>query len=383
MKKKLFLFLLLLTTCVTTLSGCWDYVELEDVSIVTGFAVDKNEKGEYLLTVEIVDVSQEEKEAKINAQLLESSGSTLLDAIRNAFKTTAPVLYWGHAEIIIFSQEVAREGIIDIIDFVHRSPKLRTNIRLLVSREKTAKEILESASITTNIRSFEIREMIELHNKFLKVPDVQMNEFINDLSAEGISPVLAAVRLIEVKGKKTSQLSGTAVFKKDKFIGFLDEEETKFLHFVKENCKGGLIIVEDGSEEMKTSIDISKSKVKLKPVYSGNKLTMNIRVSIEGTLDEYRTKNNYYYSSDDITALEKKAEEQLAEDIRRAIRKLQEDFNADILGFGSTVKAEMPKLWKKIGNQWDDMFKNIDVNVEISMDIYNSGLLYKKIKVGD
>jgi len=383
MKKKLFLFLLLLTTCVTTLSGCWDYVELEDVSIVTGFAVDKNEKGEYLLTVEIVDVSQEEKEAKINAQLLESSGSTLLDAIRNAFKTTAPVLYWGHAEIIIFSQEVAREGIIDIIDFVHRSPKLRTNIRLLVSREKTAKEILESASITTNIRSFEIREMIELHNKFLKVPDVQMNEFINDLSAEGISPVLAAVILIEVKGKKTSQLSGTAVFKKDKFIGFLDEEETKFLHFVKENCKGGLIIVEDGSEEMKTSIDISKSKVKLKPVYSGNKLTMNIRVSIEGTLDEYRTKNNYYYSSDDITALEKKAEEQLAEDIRRAIRKLQEDFNADILGFGSTVKAEMPKLWKKIGNQWDDMFKNIDVNVEISMDIYNSGLLYKKIKVGD
>ena len=73
----------------------------------------------------------------------------------------------------------------------------------------------------------------------------------------------------------------------------------------------------------------------------------------------------------------------MAEDIRRAIRKLQEDFNADILGFGSTVKAEMPKLWKKIGNQWDDMFKNIDVNVEISMDIYNSGLLYKKIKVGD
>ena len=383
MKKKLFLFLLLLTTCVTTLSGCWDYVELEDVSIVTGFAVDKNEKGEYLLTVEIVDVSQEEKEAKINAQLLESSGSTLLDAIRNAFKTTAPVLYWGHAEIIIFSQEVAREGIIDIIDFVHRSPKLRTNIRLLVSREKTAKEILESASITTNIRSFEIREMIELHSKFLKVPDVQMYEFINDLSAEGISPVLAAVRLIEVEGKKTSQLSGTAVFKKDKFIGFLDEEETKFLHFVKENCKGGIIVVEDGSEEMKTSIDISKSKVKLKPMYTGNKLIMNIRVRIEGTLDEYRTKNNYYYSSDDITALEKKAEEQLAEDIRRAIRKLQEDFNADILGFGSTVKAEMPKLWKKIGNQWDDMFKNIDVNVEILMDIYNSGLLYKKIKVGD
>lgn len=202
MKKRVFLLLLLLAICATTLSGCWDYKELEEVSIVTGFAIDKNEEEQYLITVEIVDLSQSEKDVKINSKLLESSGKTLMDAIRNILKITAPVLYWGHAEIVIFSQEVAREGIVDVIDFINRNSKPRTNIRLLVSREKTAREILETVSITTGIRSFEIREMIELYKKSLKVVDIQMCEFINDLSSEGVSAVLTAVRLNEIEEKK-------------------------------------------------------------------------------------------------------------------------------------------------------------------------------------
>ncbi|MEW8986820.1 MAG: Ger(x)C family spore germination protein, partial [Bacillus sp. (in: firmicutes)] len=44
--------------CVFMLAGCWDRIELNDVSIVTGLAVDKGENSKYRLTLEVVNASQ-------------------------------------------------------------------------------------------------------------------------------------------------------------------------------------------------------------------------------------------------------------------------------------------------------------------------------------
>lgn len=56
---------------------------------------------------------------------------------------------------------------------------------------------------------------------------VQVYEFNSALGGEGISPVMSSICTTEMKGQKVIKLCGTAIFKKDKFLGFLNEDETK------------------------------------------------------------------------------------------------------------------------------------------------------------
>ena len=68
------------------LSGCWDYTSLDEITIVSGMAIDQSEdKKGYHVSLEIFDTTESNKE-KIKTAIIESNGITLFDAIRNAKK---------------------------------------------------------------------------------------------------------------------------------------------------------------------------------------------------------------------------------------------------------------------------------------------------------
>lgn len=141
-KKLLIILLIILLMMALTLNsfGCWNYREVESLAIVSGMAVDKAEnRKDFLITIETVQI-QGGKETPIKSLRIESTGKTVFDAVRHAIKISAKRLYWPHSEVVIISQEVAREGIISVVDWVNRSSELRLTLNILVSKEKTAKE---------------------------------------------------------------------------------------------------------------------------------------------------------------------------------------------------------------------------------------------------
>jgi spore germination protein KC len=85
----------------------------------------------------------------------------------------------------------------------------------------------------------------------------------------------------------------------------------------------------------------------------------------------------------EILVLKHDAEEKLKANIKNVIRKVQEDYDVDAFGFGSTIYKDMPSLWKEIKPDWSNVFENLDVNVSVNIDIQNQGLLSKPIKVGN
>lgn len=376
------LFLILLIINATLFSGCWNYREINKLSIVAGMAIDKSETGNFKITIEIIDLHESGRESKIKSKLIETDGDTLFDAVRNAVKITAPRLYFGHMDIVIISQEIAREGIIEILDFLSRDAEPRLSIDLLVSKEKTAKEILSSQSITTEIRSYEIDEMLDMENALSKSSKVEVYQFINALPCEGISPVLPTVHITENAGVKTSELSGMAIFKGDKLLGFLDLEETKYFLFITDKIKGGLLVLKNIPEaiHVNISLEIFKNKTKVKPVYSNGKVSISIETKTQVTLGEQGTRENFTNESGRLM-LEKDAEEMLRTNITKVIKKVQKDFDVDVFGFGSTVNTDMPTLWKEIRKDWNTIFKDLDVNVNTTIEIQNSALLSKPIKV--
>ncbi|MBU5440139.1 Ger(x)C family spore germination protein [Tissierella sp. MSJ-40] len=385
MNKSFILLFVIIITSTFLLTGCWNYNEVEKLAIVSGVAIDKNEKdNKFELTAEVIDLKSTQVGGRFNSQRIQSDGDTILDAIRNMIKISAKKLYWSHATTFILSENVAKEGILPVLDFIARDKEPRLSINIFVSKEKTAAELLSQQSISTEIRSFEMDYMLLANDSLSKVPEVQVYEFMNDLSNQGISPVLPTLEITLNEGKRTAELGGTAVFKKDKLAGFLTLEDTKFLLFVKDKIKGGLLIVNDkeGESPHVVTLEIFKNKTKIIPNYSNGQLSIDIRTRTDVSIAEEDTTKNYI-DEKGRAELRKKAEKYLERNIERVIKQAQQEFDSDIFGFGNTIMRKRPDLWKEIGKQWGSIFPELKINVDADIHIKSSGHILKPIQVGD
>jgi spore germination protein KC len=97
------------------ISGCWNYREVEKLAIVAGVAIDKGENNPYKITFEILQVSGG-KEAKTVSKIISMEGRTIFDAVRNAISLSGKKLYWSHTKIVVISKDIARNGILRVVD---------------------------------------------------------------------------------------------------------------------------------------------------------------------------------------------------------------------------------------------------------------------------
>ncbi|NLZ84169.1 MAG: Ger(x)C family spore germination protein, partial [Acholeplasmataceae bacterium] len=116
--KKMFLIVFIISIGLT-MSGCWDYQEINNVTNVAGIALDKGEEKKFKLTFETI-VFKPSADFNISVKLVETEGDTIFEGIRNAVAVAGKRLYIGHCKAIIFSEEIAKEGIKEHLDFFVR-----------------------------------------------------------------------------------------------------------------------------------------------------------------------------------------------------------------------------------------------------------------------
>ena len=208
------------------LTGCWNYKEIDELAIAAGVAVDKNKDGTVHITIEVVNISGDGK-TTIEPKYIESDGDTLFEATRKAIAKEGRKIYWSHAKVVIISEELAREDILKYLDFLFRDAEPREDSWLLISREKTAGEILQSKGMLNPMISFQLDDTMRAQKSISRFPFIQLYEFFDRIFYEQVSAILPAVQLVEQQGVKTPIIGGTAIFKHEKLIGFLNEEDTK------------------------------------------------------------------------------------------------------------------------------------------------------------
>lgn len=381
---KLFLLVFIIVLVTFTITGCWSYREIDKLALVSGMAVDKSPNGKgYEITAEIIDISSSSTtESKFNSLRLQSTGNTIFDGNRNMINISAKPLYWSHATTIIVSQEIAKDGILPILDWIVRDSEPRLTLYIFISKAKNAKELLSLKSVSTEIRSYEMESMVISNKKLSKIPNIQVYELINDLSTKGIYPVLPAIDVVVNEGEKTTELSGGAIFNKDTLAGFIDSEDIMYYLFVRDKMKGGLLNIKlaHGSDNSNMTLEVFKNKTKVTPKLSDGNLSMSIKIKTDVNISELDT-NVDFFSEFGMKNLKDIAEKSLENSILNTIKKIQEDFGLDIFGFGNIVKEQMPDLWKDINDEWDEIFKNLRIDVDADIHIRGSGHSSKTIKI--
>lgn len=304
-----------------------------------------------------------------------------MDAVRNAIAFSGKRLYWSHAKVVIVGDEVARKGVAPILDWINRDAETRSDIFIMIAKDHEAADIFAVKPSFGKITSFILADLMENQKALSKAPRAEIWKFNNELTITGLSAVAPVIELANQGGEEKPRLLGTAIFKKDKLQGYLDGDESKILLFIRNQIEGGVINIM-GPEGNPIALEIFHNKTELKPEVKNGILSMNIKVSSVVAIDEVEG-HQHVIDPGGSTKAEQIAQQSLKHQIERLISKVQQDYQADIFGFGAKFHTEQPRVWKQVEKDWENYFTSLAVNCSVKVHIRNSARMFKTIDVGD
>ena len=116
----------------------------------------------------------------------------------------------------------------------------------------------------------------------------------------------------------------------------------------------------------KTKIDLDKNKVYVDISGTATLLEVNCKLDLE--------------NPQTIKNIEEDIKNELNKIIDDTKKLVQKEYNTDVLGYGKIIHKKYPKKWKSIKNNWDEIFKNLNIETNINIKIEDQGTLIQTIK---
>lgn len=376
-KKLIILFIILLTT------GCWNYRELNEFAIVTGMAVDY-QNNKYELSFLIANGNKNENQ-QAQTSILTGSGTSIYDAFKDISLMSPKELYISHLSVVIISEEVAKKGIENLIDYLLRDPQSHQNFYMVIAKNNKAKDVLSILSPLADYPSQNITSNVATSEKLQgKISDASFNLFITKYFEKGFEPIMNSITIIgnENKGQTTesqnktkqdayTKLDTIALFNKDKLVGWATKEESTGIDMILGEietiyfnipCKQQYSVVV--SNNYKVDYKIEKNKITINSNMEGSLIEVGCDINLE--------------SEKEIKKLEKRVENEMKKYINHAL-KLAQYHKTDIFGFGNLIYKKYPEYYSKISN-WNERFSNLNIEINTSFKFTSKGTLEQSVK---
>lgn len=395
-KGRIFSLLLFALFGPLLLSGCWERTELNEMAFVLGMGLDKAESG-YRVTMQVVIPSA------ISSQTVGGAGGggvpvvvssftvpTIYDADRQYSLLSSRDIYKGHIRVLVIGEELARAGIAEALDVFKRSREPRNDYYVMVAKDATAEEVLKILTPMDKLPANKLFfAMDKSHKSSARTVAVPLNEFIENLIYVGINPVLTGVEVTgsAKEGENKSSLDkstprstlryrSVAVFKKDKMIGWLSDNQAVGYNYISDRIVHSSGPV-PGNDGMPIVIEALHTSTKRKVKVIDGEPHIYIHVQAECNVEEVESKDNME-SEKIITELEKKTEERIIYLMKSAVEQINEKYNVDIMGFGQMIYRAKPQAWAKLQQRkGEDYLKSLPVHYSASASITRIGVTDK------
>lgn len=368
---------------IINLTGCVNSQELNKLAIVTGVAIDKSpEKNKIKLTVQIAKVANfnilsksgggtGNENAFIN---LTEQGRTVADTLKDFYRVINRKLFFSHNQVIIFGSKMAEEGIESYIDFFLRNRETRILVWMLIAKGD-GESILNFKPELDMTSGRNIGELIKNEEKISQVPSVDLREFTVKLMSKTTAPIAP---IIDINDKNKSNgviISETAVFNKGKMVGKLNYKETRGLLWGMGRVKNGTITVNTKEAEKAATLEVRRSKSKIKPSINNGRISMTISIEAECDLGEQNSSEDLS-TPQGVRMLQDRAEEEVKKEVMSAFDRSRQ-LKADTFGFGDLIYQHFPRQWNKIEPHWEKYYQNVEVQVKTKINIRRSGRITK------
>lgn len=403
MMKKIFFGLALIILLI--LPGCWDYTEYDNMVQVIAMGVDFNkESKETTVTIQYIPTTKQKGgssgDSKGSVQqdgvVHTATDQTLYGALTKLREKVNKEIFLGYLKVIIIGNEAAKYKMRDLMDLYDRMPSIRSNVYLAISSGQAADTLSTLGVDHIAPAGTQIYNLINLTKNSGTAYSVSIHDFIEMLAVPGMEVTAPRVITEQLKQKSDDKsdkkpegiqkVSGIAVFKGDRLVGWLDEKESsgfrwitgKDTHAYKESLISGSADTADI-----LYYQIKKSKNKIKVQMQDGQPVIKVDVSVNAELRKYYSnKGSEIFSPKDIRDMEKKLSDSIQADMEASLEKCQTELKSDIFGFGFAFFRQYPKLWQtEYGKKWDNIFPNLNVNVKVNAKVEDTGENNRKLQI--
>ncbi len=363
------------------LTGCWDREEVNDLALITAAGIDKNSDNKIKLSVQVFIPKQsgggmQEMGGSDGGKTLVRSaeGITLADAMAKLQERIPRRIFWGHDEVFIFGEKLAKEGIRDHVDFLMRHPEIRARAYMFVSK-KEAKDILGLLPPLERSSSEVLREMARAKIGL----DVTLIELDQMLSSEVEAAAMPWVEVLppEASGQNEKKstipyITGTAVFKKDKMIGHIDSQATRGVLWLRNEIRSAVATVKPKGADGFISMVLLRANTTLDPTIADGQWKITLKGETED--DVVQNSTTLKIMNPDISRmLENELRAKIDHHVRAALDQVQKKMNADILGFADAFHRKYPDEWSRVKDRWEEIYPNIEVQVAVKPAVRRPG----------
>jgi len=318
-----------------------------------------------------------------------------------------------HIKVIVFSQEIAQEGISKYLHAMIRNKEFRPNVSIIVSR-CSAEEFIDAVKpkLETNpAKYYEL--LLDAYRYTGFTTDTQLIDFYNKSERSSIQPVAVLADVSKYKSSDEFDLSsstykekgrsfplegdfkagdlpklgglnieimGLAIFDGGKMVGELDGEETSYNLMVEGKFNSMYFTMPDPiKKDDLVVLQLRRSRLTEKKVEMiGDKPKLIVKVHLEGDILSVQSGINYE-SGENVKLLQSATEAYIKDGIIKYLDKSTKVFKTDTNGFGNKVKGKFLtwQEWQEF--DWLSKYKEATYDVEVDVAIRRPGLIVRTV----
>lgn len=357
---------IILITLLFLLTGCYNYRELNDLAIISAIGIKKDNN--IKLTIQVLDTNDTSPQNKdANYIIFNTEGKTIQEALRNVMKESSKRLFINHMQVLIIDEETAKEGIKEIIDFFFRDPESRKQYEVLITNDDI-KKVLETDTMLEKINGKNIKESIKKNSIFLNnINNITFTDLIKTYLNPNKELLITSIKIDNNRLK----LDKTAIFKEDKLIGYINEEDTKYYNFITNKIDDTLLNIPINNKE--STIEVINNKTNIKTINNNIYITLNIKATINEINNDFDLKDNKT-----IKYLEQYYSNYLKNEIEKSINNIIKQYNSDIYGFKDIIYKNNYKYFINNKITLNDIKININTNIKLSHKGNGDEIIHEK-----
>jgi len=364
--------------------------ELDKLAVAVAIGYDITSEGKYMLTAQILNPQKDPSGGMVGKKagsqqkatdvvVFNTIGDSISDCKGQLTTKLGKELNYGHIDFVVVGRQLAESGIATVLDAALRGYKMSPDVPLLITNGN-AFDIIRVTSVQEKIPANEVGNILRLQSSFGFTKIVSILDFANYLTSKTDSPVTGVINLSKNKNSdETFEVAGTAVFKKDKLIGFMNMNETRGMQWANGKVELGYVTTLS-LEEGKITFEIIKSSSKIKSSIKANSFTMIISVKEESNISEMTGNLDPMKNPLIMDRLEIKQNDAITNEIKLAINASQKKFGADIFGFGEMIHRDYPEKWNCVKDQWKHIFPDLNIEIKVISSLKRPGYISKPME---
>lgn len=434
--KKLFI---IPAVCLTLLlSGCMGS-EPNDIAYIVAMGFDTAEDNNYKITLQFAKPTQisggASEEGGKGGDIVENvtvEAPNIYSGINIANNIVSKKLSMSHEKLMIFSEEVASNGLNDIMETLSRSYEVRPDMYLAVSKDG-ASEFLNAVKPVIEVNPAKYYQLTFEESGGIGIPKNIAQDFYfckNRLYKDGILPLAGVIGLNEeeksnnkgseenqedskessisdktkkensnqktlplndngfefklkdyvagtvgIKETNKSEAMGMALFKEGKFVGTMGGIESELYNILNGSFDYGYIsFYSEKSPETPIAIKLQqRKKPKIKVDVKEKKVDINLYLEA----DLFSLPDNYA-TEKDVESFENESKNSIKTACEKFLNETINEYNVDILGIIKKAKRNYLTYGEFEKQDWSNAFSDYEISVNPEFYIRHAGMTIRE-----